>query len=355
MHPLRVETESLHRIPASWYTVAESRELKPGALLPVQLAGIALVLYRTADNSVHAIEDRCPHLGGQFSAGGRVVGNDIQCPIHRFRFNPQGHCTGTGYVSDTAAPVAKACVKPWHVLDINDLILVWYHPQGDAPHWQPPALDWEQWTPHQVFRNVFSSHPQVVMEGIADQGHLHTVHGYEDVAMATDFVTDQHQIRVDYRFVNTGALPGQNALMNWLSQFFSQRLLVTFSYQAWGMGYSHTEVNIPQLGVVMRNLVNPTPRDAQQCELFYSMAIRTIEDPGKISPLMKLLPTTLVNRIMLNAMVKGFRHDVEDDIAVWSHMQPPHKPHLTKGDGPVHKYRKWAAQFYVAEWLAHDA
>lgn len=346
MHPLCTETQALQQIPASWYTVAESCELQAGDIKSVRLAGIDLALYRTASGNVRVIHDRCPHLGGAFSAGGKVQGEDIQCPIHHFRFNPDGKCTGTGYRDGAQAITSNACVKPWPTLEINDLILVWYHPHGIAPHWQPSGVDWQGWSQHRIFRCTFHSHPQVVMEGIADKGHLQTVHGYEDVSMDSDFVADDHRICVNYSFVNTGALPGQNALMNWISQFFRSRLQVSFAYEASGMGYSYTEVTIPQLGVVMRNIVNPTPRDSNTCELFYSMAIRDIDDPGRISPAMKLLPKAMVNHIMFNAMAKGFRHDVEDDIAVWSNMLPPSKPQLSRGDGPVHKYRKWAAQFY---------
>ena len=34
----------------------------------------------------------CPHMGANLSVG-QVVGNDLQCAFHHWRFGPDGHCT----------------------------------------------------------------------------------------------------------------------------------------------------------------------------------------------------------------------------------------------------------------------
>lgn len=335
--PLKEE----HGIPSSWYTVALSADLKPGELLPFTLASIALVAYRTVSGTVCVVEDRCPHVGGSFSKGS-VVGNNIRCPIHGFAFDTSGNCVETGFPDVSS----KACVQQWPVLDLNGLVMVFYHPQGLAPTWQPEAVDWQGWSEQIMQTATFPATAQLVMEGIADKGHLITVHGYSDVRMDKEFILEGAKLTTAYSFTNSGSLPGAGKFMQWLSSFFDTTLRVEFDYDAWGLGYSLTLVRIPKFNIEMRNIVNPTPVDGATVKLFYSMAIGPISDAGKIHPLMKLLPMSLVKKIMLNSLLKGFSHDLDDDIAMWSSMKALAHPQLCKADGPFNKFRKWAEQFY---------
>ncbi len=42
-----------------------------------------IAVFRTADNDVYAIEDRCPHKGGPLSQG-IVHGASVTCPLHNW-------------------------------------------------------------------------------------------------------------------------------------------------------------------------------------------------------------------------------------------------------------------------------
>jgi nitrite reductase/ring-hydroxylating ferredoxin subunit len=341
LHPAQIPLVEDHGIPASWYTIAISAELRAGTILPFTLAGIPMVAYRTASGALNVIEDRCPHVGGSFSKG-TVAGENIRCPIHGFAFDTAGACVATGF-DDIRS---KACVHPWPVLDINGLIMVYYHPQGLPPTWQPEQVNWQGWSDQIMQTAIFPATVQLVMEGIADKGHLSTVHGYTDVSMDKEFILDGAKLTTAYSFTNSGSLPGANRIQQWLSRFFDTRLRVEFDYDAWGLGYSLTLVRIPKFNIEMRNFVNPTPLDGNTVKLFYSMAIGPIKDAGKIHPLLKLLPASWVKGIMLNSLLKGFSHDLDDDIAMWSNLKALAHPQLCKADGPFNKFRKWAGQFY---------
>ncbi len=45
-----------------------------------------IAVFRTADDEVFALRDRCPHKGGQLSQG-IVYGNKVACPLHDWKIN----------------------------------------------------------------------------------------------------------------------------------------------------------------------------------------------------------------------------------------------------------------------------
>ena len=47
----------------------------------IHVEGRTVGVFRTSDDQVFALEDRCPHLGGPLSEG-IVHGNAVTCPLH---------------------------------------------------------------------------------------------------------------------------------------------------------------------------------------------------------------------------------------------------------------------------------
>ncbi len=45
-----------------------------------------IAVFRTAENNVYAIENRCPHKGGPLSEG-IVHGGSVTCPLHNWVFD----------------------------------------------------------------------------------------------------------------------------------------------------------------------------------------------------------------------------------------------------------------------------
>ncbi len=285
------------------------------------VAGIDLVIYRTQAGELCCVQDRCPHMSGRFSAGGKINNDELICPVHRFRFAPDGTCRGSGY--DTPAP--KACTRPWPCLDRNGLLLVYFHPDGEAPDWEPPQLESGCWKPMSIFLDKVATSAQIVMQGIADMGHLRTVHGYEDVQMDSDFHTEGAQLKVSYSFTYVGSLPGLGGSLKRLGERLQTRTRVRFDYLACGIGYSVTHVQIPAMGVAMRHFVNPTPLDADTVVLYHSIALNRIENPATISPVFKFFPRSWTQALMRQVLLRGYRHDIEDDMALWTQMRNPLK------------------------------
>ena len=78
-----------------------------GALedVPVQGARVVrtaqgcIAVFRTQDDRVFALEDRCPHKGGPLSEG-IVHGSSVTCPLHAWVFSLE---TGVAQGADTGA------------------------------------------------------------------------------------------------------------------------------------------------------------------------------------------------------------------------------------------------------------
>lgn len=55
----------------------------------VRTAGGDIAVFRTGDDRVFALDDRCPHRGGPLSEG-MVYGHRVACPLHDWRIELSG-------------------------------------------------------------------------------------------------------------------------------------------------------------------------------------------------------------------------------------------------------------------------
>ena len=73
-----------------------------------------VAVFRTADDRVFALRDRCPHKGGPLSQG-IVHGETVTCPLHGFRI---------GLKDGAAQAPDKGCAKTFAVkLEAGDVWL----------------------------------------------------------------------------------------------------------------------------------------------------------------------------------------------------------------------------------------
>lgn len=80
----------------------------------VRTAQGCVAVFRTADDQVFALNDRCPHKGGPLSEG-IVHGTSVTCPLHNWVFDMN---TGQAHGADTGA------VRTWPVKVQQGRILI---------------------------------------------------------------------------------------------------------------------------------------------------------------------------------------------------------------------------------------
>ena len=68
-------------VDADWFRVGTIDDIPRQGARCVKTAGTTIAVFRTQDDRVFAMEDRCPHKGGPLSQG-IVHGDCVTCPLH---------------------------------------------------------------------------------------------------------------------------------------------------------------------------------------------------------------------------------------------------------------------------------
>jgi nitrite reductase/ring-hydroxylating ferredoxin subunit len=164
--------------PNGWFPVLLSADIKSGEIKPVHRFGKDLLVYRTEQGVVNVVDPYCPHLGTHIGFGGKVIGDELQCPFHKWRFGPDGKCVA----AHGAKRVPAGELATYHSVEKNGAVFVWHDAKGREPFWEVPEIPE---TSSEDYRLVvggifeFKSHPQEAFENQPDALHLSTLHGYE--------------------------------------------------------------------------------------------------------------------------------------------------------------------------------
>jgi phenylpropionate dioxygenase-like ring-hydroxylating dioxygenase large terminal subunit len=136
MQPTREHVEAyLNRgLRNYWYPVLASWRLHDAPLGIIRL-GERIVLWRDAEGTAHAIEDRCPHRGARLSLGWNV-GDRIACWYHGVEVDGTGTVKRVPAVEGCALE-GKQCLRTYPCKESSGAIFLYF---GDELHLQPCAL-----------------------------------------------------------------------------------------------------------------------------------------------------------------------------------------------------------------------
>lgn len=65
----------------NWIELCALEEIPKRGSRRLKLGEIDIAIFRTGDDEIYAIEDKCPHLGGRLSEG-IVHDSCVTCPLH---------------------------------------------------------------------------------------------------------------------------------------------------------------------------------------------------------------------------------------------------------------------------------
>lgn len=331
-------TKTYHGLPVypeGWYVVSFSDELENGQIKNITFCGEQLVLFRTEKGEVGLIDAYCGHMGAHLGHGGKIVGETIKCPFHGFCFDKEGECTETGYGTP---PSPRVGINHFPVNEIHGVIMSYYHPLGEAPSWDVPDIDTSEWTDMKHITWKLKSHPQETAENAVDIGHFSEVHFYREIEEIQPFTYDGPLVKARYAGVRPAGIKAFNKDINF-----------EFEITKYGFGYSCVEAYTSDYDLYTRHFVFSQPIDGEYINLRIAVSLKHIKNPGKVNPVMSLIPKKIAEKIVLNATFENYKLDVSQDFKIWENKKYVHPPALSKGDGPVMQFRKWAEQFYPQE------
>lgn len=304
-------------VPWGWFHAGYAADVSPGALKAVRRFGRDLVLWRGEDGVAHLQDAYCPHLGANIAVGGRVKGNLVECPFHHWRFDGAGRVAEIDYAKRLNE---KACLPTYPLQERHGVLMAWYHPDGAAPRYELPEVpetsDPEWVGPFSAGHSIRSCLHEMA-ENTADSAHFQTIHRHPGPAEYDEFLLEGHRLVMR----STQEFPGSQGPVQG-----------TLGTDAFGFGYAVVRYStLAQMCMVTSNVPIEADLSEQHNHIWYRNPAR---DPR-------------IDRIG-QAFVKEVNRQLTDDIPIWENKIYLERPQLCDGDGPIARFRKWAAQFHVA-------
>lgn len=118
--PLARDLRRVDAHPDHWYPIAWSRELKPGKMLARKFAGEPVVVIRSKEGAVFALEDRCAHRQVPLSHG-VVKGCTVRCGYHGWAYDQSGQCVDVPYLGRERLPNG---VKSYPTHEVDGVVFI---------------------------------------------------------------------------------------------------------------------------------------------------------------------------------------------------------------------------------------
>ena len=306
-------------IPNSWYLMAYSEELAPGAVLPLHFLDRDLVAFRSDAGEAAVLDAHCPHLGAHLGVGGTVVGDTLRCPFHGWRWRTDGSCAEFPYAKRIPA---KARIATYPAVERNGMIFAWHHARGEPPSFEIPDIP--EWHDPNFLRPwlhsewTLKTHPQEMAENGIDWPHFERVHM---MAMPED---RDHAFHSGFYTWRVGTSKSVSTLDG-----ASDDLVI--EGENWGLGYNWLRQHGRFDTIVATGL---TPIDAETTRVRMGViARRGDRDEDTL-------------RRELRAYMDEHAVVATQDFPIWENKLFRPTPLLCDGDGPIGEFRAWAAQFY---------
>lgn len=272
-----------------WYVAAWSWELKDKPLGRT-LLNQPVVLFRTREGQVAALEDRCCHRALPLSDGS-LQANGLRCGYHGLLFDAQGVCIE---VPGQAKIPGKARVASYPVCEQDSIVWIWF---GSAAHPQPthpPAAYPIHSSGQYLFEGDvyhYNAPYQLIHDNLLDLSHLgyvhvHTIGGNASIHMNAEMKvdSDERSVRVVRHMRDSvppptysAAYPFKGNIDRWQEiEFHISHLLIWTGAVDAG---SEPIDNPERGGFHMRGFHGVTPETETTAHYFWSMATNPVSDP----------------------------------------------------------------------------
>jgi phenylpropionate dioxygenase-like ring-hydroxylating dioxygenase large terminal subunit len=170
-----------------------------------------VVLFRKADGTVAAIEDRCAHRFAPLSMG-KLVGNDrIRCPYHGLEYDAGGACVYNP--NGNHALPKNARVRSYPVLEKHSILWIWMGTGAADPALVPNLELLDPDAPNPVSRRdylLMEASWNLIMDNLLDLSHASYLHegllgNKESISAKSEVEQDGTTVTVTRRYNNIPA------------------------------------------------------------------------------------------------------------------------------------------------------
>ena len=310
-------------MPFGWFQVAYSHELAVADSMPLRYFDTDLVLFRTEGGEARVLDAFCPHMGAhlgygirdQAGGGSAVVGDSIVCPFHGWAYNGDGQCTDVPYANNPPPKIARGeqVIRPWPVRELNQVIFVWYHPDGIEPTFEPElieeaATDNNDWGAFKIHTWDIDTHMQEIGENAVDPAHFLYVHGTQNIPKPDEMEFDG--------VLRTGRL---------VSKMATPRGEITgvIANRSTGPGQATVRFSGICETVLMANL---TPVDQEHSKAFYAFIQKKVDGEEPVGG-------------VADAIVADICKQMEEDSIIWAHKKYLSLIHISEPTRPTRASR----------------
>jgi 3-ketosteroid 9alpha-monooxygenase subunit A len=303
---------------AGWYPILYGDEVGAAEVVSLRYFARDLIAWRDADSRVRVFDAICPHLGANLSYGARLVDGCVECPYHHFRYGPDGACVAVGYAKRIND---RARVRTFPVIERNQQVYVWYHPDAAEPTWEPPIVpelstaDFTGIDFRHDFTEVRTAWHEVA-EQTVDRGHTVELHGVP-IEQARVCRAEEHVFMVDVTHPDDESVP------------FGR-----------GGDLLHIELHGPGIALMryrgsLELLLTATTLPITPELLTFRLGVACPQTDDRDE-------TAAIGALVL----AGFVDFVQQDIEILNHKVFLDRPALVDGDGDFTAFRRWMRQFH---------
>jgi phenylpropionate dioxygenase-like ring-hydroxylating dioxygenase large terminal subunit len=235
-----------------WYPIALSSEVETGKAISQSFLDGRVVVFRGEDGVTKVLSPFCRHLGADLSVG-EVIGNEIRCAFHHWKYDREGACThipSTDRIPKTARLFDFPTAEKWGLIwAFNGL-----EPTYDLPYFQEAE---ENISYHTV---KVPEHPVdhwSLLSNSVDFQHLRFVHGLEFDAAPEDLHFSETGLEYPMAFID----PNMGRMEQYIKVFGTN--VITLSGSVGGMPSLSMFAGTPIPGGFTRGYtVSATRKDA---------------------------------------------------------------------------------------------
>lgn len=298
-----------------WYVAGFAWELSDKPLART-LLGQPVVMFRAADGSVAALEDRCCHRAVPLSCG-MLEGGHIRCGYHGLLYAASGQCVE---IPGQLKVPGKACVRAYQVAERNQVLWIWL---GQAQPGEVPEIAAHDNPRYRYKGGVFhyDAPYQLIHDNLLDLSHVGYVHtktiggnAKTHMEAPTQVSSQGEHVRVVRRMMGStppatysAAWPFQGPIDRWQEIDFHVSHLNIFT----GAVDAGTDsLDDPQRGGFhMRGFHGITPESETTSHYFWTMACSTHPDaPDNLETVYQQTAATFEeDRVIIEAQYRNMR------------------------------------------------